>query len=61
VRKRKLPGPTEMAAFRKEYGEDYFQIQRTASSKVRRWSLLMILSQLVRHSRLILTRLIPSK
>lgn len=29
VRKRgKLPGPTEMAGFRKEYGEDFFQIQK---------------------------------
>jgi len=29
VRKRgKLPGPTEEAAFKKEYGEDYFQIQK---------------------------------
>ncbi|KAI4193376.1 MAG: hypothetical protein LQ350_008346 [Teloschistes chrysophthalmus] len=29
VRKQgKLPGPTETAAFKKEYGEDYFQIQK---------------------------------
>ena len=26
----KLPGPTETAAFKKEYGEDFFQIQRDA-------------------------------
>ncbi|TAQ87381.1 hypothetical protein B7494_g4296 [Chlorociboria aeruginascens] len=31
VRKRgKLPGPTEEAAFEKEYGQDFFQIQRDA-------------------------------
>lgn len=31
VRKRgKLPGPTETAAFKKEYGEDWFQIQKGA-------------------------------
>lgn len=31
VRKRgKLPGPTEEAAFEKEYGTDYFQIQKDA-------------------------------
>lgn len=31
VRKQgKLPGPTETAAFKKEYGEDFFQIQKDA-------------------------------
>ncbi|KAG4034726.1 hypothetical protein MFRU_002g00790 [Monilinia fructicola] len=31
VRKRgKLPGPTEEASFEKEYGQDYFQIQKDA-------------------------------
>ena len=34
VRKRgKLPGPTEEAAFEKEYGTDYFQIQSDAIKK----------------------------
>lgn len=34
VRKRgKLPGPTEEAAFEKEYGEDFFQIQQDAIKK----------------------------
>jgi adenine phosphoribosyltransferase len=31
VRKRgKLPGPVEVAAFKKEYGEDHFEIQADA-------------------------------
>ncbi|KAI9851589.1 MAG: adenine phosphoribosyltransferase [Thelocarpon superellum] len=31
VRKKgKLPGPTETASFRKEYGEDFFQVQKDA-------------------------------
>lgn len=31
VRKKgKLPGPTETASFKKEYGEDFFQIQQDA-------------------------------
>lgn len=34
VRKRgKLPGPTEEAAFEKEYGTDFFQIQADAVKK----------------------------
>ena len=37
VRKRgKLPGPTEEAAYEKEYGEDFFQIQRDAIKKGQR-------------------------
>ena len=29
-KKGKLPGPTETASFRKEYGDDYFQVQKDA-------------------------------
>lgn len=37
VRKKgKLPGPTETASFKKEYGEDFFQIQKDAIRKGQR-------------------------
>ena len=37
VRKQgKLPGPTETAGFRKEYGEDFFQIQKDSIRQGRR-------------------------
>ena len=32
----KLPGPTETASFKKEYGEDYFQIQSDAINRGQR-------------------------
>jgi adenine phosphoribosyltransferase len=46
VRKRgKLPGPTETASYKKEYGEDFFQMQK--GSAVREGTKVLIVDDII--------------